>query len=189
MAIASFMVPLGTPAPDFALPSADGRTVVALQDFSGASALLVVFLSNHCPYVRRIENGIGAATAEYAAGGLAAVGICSNDVANYPDDGVPHLREQAERAGFGFPYLIDGTQEVARAYKAACTPDFFLYDAGRRLAYRGEFDGARPRNDVPSDGATLRSALDHVLAGKPVPEPHAPSLGCGIKWKPGDEPG
>jgi peroxiredoxin len=187
MAIASFMVPLGTPAPGFALPSADGRTV-ALQDFSGASALLVVFLSNHCPYVRRIESALGTATAEYAAKGLATVGICSNDVTNYPDDDVPHLREQAERAGFAFPFLIDGSQEVARAYKAACTPDFFLYDAARRLAYRGEFDGARPRNDVPSDGATLRSALDRVLAGEPVPEPHAPSLGCGIKWKPGNEP-
>ncbi|GAA3926535.1 thioredoxin family protein [Actinomadura viridis] len=188
MAIASFMVPLGSPAPGFALPSIDGGTV-SLEDFAGAPALLVVFLSNHCPYVRRIENAFGAMTAEYAAKGLSTVAIGSNDVERYPDDDAEHLRGQAERAGFGFPYLIDGSQEVARAYRAACTPDFFLYDANGALAYRGQFDGARPRNEVPSDGADLRAAVDHVLAGEPVPEPHTPSLGCGIKWKPGNEPG
>ncbi|MFI0448551.1 thioredoxin family protein [Actinomadura sp. 6N118] len=188
MAISSFMVPLGTPAPSFALPSIDGGEV-SPEDFAGAPALLVVFLSNHCPYVRRIEHAIGAVTAEYAARGLTTVAICSNDVVNYPDDGADHLREQAKRAGFGFPYLVDESQEVARAYRAACTPDFFLYDAERRLAYRGEFDGARPRNDLPADGSTLRAALDHVLAGETVPEPHTPSLGCGVKWKPGNEPG
>jgi peroxiredoxin len=188
MAIASFMVPLGTPAPDFALPPAAGGPAVPLDSFSGASALLVAFLSNHCPYVRHVEASLGAVTAEYAAKGLATVAICSNDVERYPDDGAARLREQAARAGFTFPYLVDESQEVAHAYKAACTPDFFLYDAERRLAYRGEFDGARPRNDVPSDGAALRAAIDRVLAGEPVPEPHAPSLGCGIKWKPGNEP-
>ncbi|MFC6883983.1 MULTISPECIES: thioredoxin family protein [Actinomadura] len=187
MAIASFMVPLGTPAPGFALPSIDARTV-SLEDLPPSPALLVVFLSNHCPYVRRIEKGIGEVTAEYAAKGLSTVAICSNDVSDYPDDDASHLREQAERAGFRFPYLVDESQEVALAYKAACTPDFFLYDAQRRLAYRGEFDGARPRNDVPADGSTLRAALELVLAGETVPEPHTPSLGCGIKWKPGNEP-
>ena len=121
--------------------------------------------------------------------GVATVAICSNDVERYPDDGAGHLREQADRAGFAFPYLIDESQEVAHSYRAACTPDLFLYDAGRRLAYRGEFDGARPRNDVPSDGSSLRAAIDRVLAGEPVPEPHTPSLGCGIKWRPGNEPG
>ncbi|HEX2314130.1 MAG TPA: thioredoxin family protein [Thermomonospora sp.] len=187
MAIASFMVPLGTPAPGFSLPSIEGGTV-SLDDLAGPPALLVIFLSNHCPYVRRIETALGSVLAQYDPTALATVGICSNDVANYPDDDAEHLREQAKRAGFGFPYLVDETQEVAKVYRAACTPDFFLYDAERRLAYRGEFDGARPRNDVPSDGASLRAAIDRVLAGEAVPEPHTPSLGCGIKWKPGNEP-
>ncbi|MFC0042151.1 thioredoxin family protein [Actinomadura rayongensis] len=189
MAINSFMVPLGTPAPDFTLPAADGGKPFSLADTGDAAAVLVVFLSNHCPYVRRIETALGAVTAEYAARGVATVGIGSNDIDRYPDDDAEHLVEQAGRAGFTFPYLVDETQEVALAYRAACTPDFFLYDAARRLAYRGEFDGARPRNDVPSNGATLRAALDLVLAGEPVPEPHTPSLGCGVKWRPGNEPG
>jgi peroxiredoxin len=187
MAIASFMVPLGSPVPAFRLPSIDGAPVSA-GDFADASALLVVFLSNHCPYVRRIETAIGALTTEYEGKGLATVAVCSNDVANYPDDGADHLREQAKRAGFRFPYLVDASQETAKAFKAACTPDFFLYGRERTLAYRGEFDGARPRNDVVSDGASLRAALDLVLTGKDVPEPHTASLGCGIKWKPGNEP-
>lgn len=187
MAIASFMVPLGSPVPAFRLPSIEGQTV-SDGDFAEASALLVMFLSNHCPYVRRVEAGIGTLASQYADRGLAAVAVCSNDTSNYPDDGADHLREQAKRAGFGFPYLVDESQETARAFKAACTPDFFLYDGERELAYRGEFDGARPRNDVPSDGSSLRAALELVLAGEDVPEPHAPSLGCGIKWKPGNEP-
>lgn len=187
MAIESFMVPIGTSAPDFSLPAVGGGKV-SLRDFDGSPALLVVFLSNHCPYVRRIESGLGSVIADYQPSGLAAVAICSNDVVNYPDDGAEFLREQAERAKFTFPYLVDESQEVARAYRAACTPDFFLYDAERRLAYRGEFDRARPRNDVPADGSALRAAMDEVLAGRPVPEPHTPSLGCGIKWRPGNEP-
>lgn len=187
MAISSFMVPLGTPAPDFALPSLDGRTV-SLTDFGDAPALLVLFLSNHCPYVRRIESGLGAVLAEYGRRGVAAVAICSNDAERYPDDDAAHLREQARRAGFGFPYLIDADQKVAKAFKAACTPDLFLYDARRRLAYRGQFDAARPGNELPSDGAVLRAAMDLVLDGEPVPEPHIASLGCGIKWRPGNEP-
>lgn len=188
MAIASFMVPVGTPLPRFSLPSIEGG-VVADGDFGEAAALLVIFLSNHCPYVRRIEERIGAVTSQYAGRGLATVAVCSNDVSNYPDDGVEHLREQAERAGFRFPYLVDESQETAKAFRAACTPDFFLYDRERGLAYRGEFDGARPKNDVPSDGGSLRAAVELVLAGKSVPEPHTPSLGCGIKWKAGNEPG
>jgi peroxiredoxin len=182
MALQSLLVPLGTPAPDFSLPAIDGRTV-SLDDFADAPALLVIFLSNHCPYVKRVERAVAEVTTEYAARGLASVGISSNDVVNYPDDDAAHLAEQVERTGFGFPYLVDESQEVARAYRAACTPDFFLYDAGRRLAYRGEFDGARPKNDVPATGATLRAAVELVLAGQNVPEPHSPSLGCGIKWK------
>lgn len=187
MAIASFMVPLGSPLPPFRLPSVEGGTV-ADADFPDAQALLVIFLSNHCPYVRRIESGIGVLTAEYAGKGLATVGIGSNDVSRYPEDDVAHLRDQATRSGFSFPCLLDETQETARAYRAACTPDFFLYDGDRRLAYRGEFDGARPNNDRPVDGSSLRAALDLVLAGKAVPEPHTPSLGCGIKWRPGNDP-
>jgi peroxiredoxin len=186
MAVSSFMVPLGTPAPDFELPSIDGKRV-ALDELKGSPATLVIFLSNHCPYVRRIEDGIGRFAADFQ-GRVATVAICSNDVENYPDDDAAHLAEQARRAGFGFPYLVDETQEVAKAYKAACTPDFFLYDADLRLAYRGEFDGARPRNDEPVTGASLRAAVDALLAGTTVPEAQAPSLGCGIKWKPGNEP-
>jgi peroxiredoxin len=187
MAVSSFMVPLGSPAPDFVLPAVDGSTV-ALTDVKDAPALLVVFLCNHCPYVRHIETALGEFTREYAQRGLATVAVCSNDTDSYPDDSAAHLAEQARRAGFDFPYLIDETQEVALAYRAACTPDFFLYGRDRKLAYRGQFDDARPSNDVPVTGSTLRAAVDAVLDGQPVPEPHRPSLGCGIKWKPGNEP-
>ncbi|GAA3808711.1 thioredoxin family protein [Sphaerisporangium flaviroseum] len=185
MAVTSFMVPLGTPAPAFDLPSIDGGRV-SLADLKSTPATLVIFLSNHCPYVRRIEQGIGTLAADYRDL-LTTVAICSNDVVNYPDDDTAHLAEQARRAGFGFPYLVDESQDVARAYKAACTPDFFLYDADRNLAYRGEFDDARPSNQVPVTGASLRRAVDAVLAGEPVPGRQNPSLGCGIKWKPGGE--
>ncbi|GII91770.1 thioredoxin family protein [Sinosporangium siamense] len=185
MAVSSFMVPLGTPAPDFDLPAVGGGRV-ALRDLKGAPATLVIFLSNHCPYVRRIEHGIGAFAADYA-GRIVTVAIASNDMVAYPDDDAAHLAEQARRAGFPFAYLLDETQETARAYRAACTPDFFLYDGDLKLAYRGEFDGARPKNDVPVTGSSLRAATDAVLAGQPAPE-QAPSLGCGIKWKPGNEP-
>jgi peroxiredoxin len=187
MAAWSFMIPLGTPAPGFTLPSTEGHTVSS-DDFGDAPGLLVAFLSNHCPYVRRIEDAIAEVVAEYQKEGLAAVGICSNDADHYPADDADHLAEQAKRAGFTFPYLIDETQAVAKAYRAACTPDFFLYDAERLLAYRGEFDSARPGNDLPADGATLRAALYQVLGGRPVPGPHVPSVGCGIKWRPGNEP-
>ncbi|MFC4532048.1 thioredoxin family protein [Sphaerisporangium dianthi] len=185
MAVTSFMVPLGTAAPEFDLPSVGGGRV-SLAELERTPATLVIFLSNHCPYVRRIEQGIGALAADYR-GRVTTVAICSNDVVNYPDDDAGHLAEQAGRAGFDFPYLIDEPQDVAKAYHAACTPDFFLYDADRRLAYRGEFDDARPSNQVPVTGSTLRRAIDAVLAGQPVPGPQNPSLGCGIKWKPGND--
>jgi peroxiredoxin len=187
-AVSSLMVPLGTPAPSFRLPSIGGH-VIAFEDFAHSPVLLVVFLSNHCPYVRHVERGLSRVAADYAGTGLSAVGIASNDAASYPDDNVAQLAKQARRAGFEFPYLVDETQEVARAYRAACTPDFFLYDAERALAYRGEMDGARPSNDVPNDGRVLRAAIDLVLRSMPVPEPHRPSLGCSLKWKPGNEPG
>ncbi len=187
MAIASHMVPLGTPAPEFALPVLGGGTL-SLADLADAPALLVAFLSNHCPYVRHLESVLGPLTGKLAADGLATVAICSNDVDRYPDDGPAGLTEQVERAAFPFPYLIDTSQEVATAYRAACTPDFFLFGADRRLAWRGQFDDSRPSTGGPVTGETLRVAVEHVLAGRAVPEPHAPSLGCGIKWKPGNEP-
>jgi len=180
------MVPLGTPAPPFALPSLDGH-IVRSDGFAAGRPLLVMFLCNHCPYVRHIERQLGAFVSEHA-GEVDAVAICSNDIDRYPDDGPAGLAEQTDRARFAFPYLLDDSQQVALAYRAACTPDFFLYDADRKLAYRGEFDESRPRNDSPVTGQALRAALELVLAGKPVDEPHVPSLGCGIKWKPGNEP-
>lgn len=186
MAVNSFMVALGTPAPPFALPSLDGQ-IVTSDGLAPGRPLLVMFLSNHCPYVRHIERELGSLIAEYAPD-LGAVAICSNDVNNYPDDGPAGLAEQVHRAGFTFPYLLDDTQQVALAYRGACTPDFFLYDTGRKLAYRGEFDESRPRNDSPVTGKALRAALDLVLVGQPVPEPQVPSMGCGIKWKPGNDP-
>lgn len=180
------MVPLGTPAPPFALPSLDGQ-IIRSDGFAAGRPLLVMFLCNHCPYVRHIERQLGALVSEHADK-VDAVAICSNDIDNYPDDGPAGLTEQAHRAGFTFPYLLDESQQVALAYRAVCTPDFFLYDADRKLAYRGEFDESRPRNDIPVTGQALRAALELVLAGKPVDEPQMPSLGCGIKWKPGNEP-
>jgi peroxiredoxin len=186
MAASSLMVPLGTPAPDFELPSADGTTL-KLADLDGR-ALLVMFLCNHCPYVRHVERALGALVAEYAGQGVAAVGICSNDLDAYPDDGPEGMATQARRAGFGFPYLLDETQQVAAAYRAMCTPDLFAYGPDRLLAYRGAFDDSTPRNGRPVTGALLRDALDRVLAGQPVPEPHRPSMGCSLKWKDGNRP-
>ncbi|QSB13636.1 thioredoxin family protein [Natronosporangium hydrolyticum] len=188
MAVNSFMVPLGSPAPDFTLPRADGAGEVSLKEITEAPALLVAFLCNHCPYVQHIETAFGEFTREYAARGLATVAICANDALTYPDDEPAQLVAQARRAGFEFPYLVDEAQEVALAYHAACTPDFFLYDARRQLAYRGQFDESRPRSGEAPTGAALRAAVDHVLADSPVPEPHHPSVGCGIKWRPGVEP-
>ncbi|MGH3979700.1 MAG: thioredoxin family protein [Pseudonocardiaceae bacterium] len=188
MAVHSFMIPLGDPMPEFSLPSVGGEKVSSAE-FAGAPAVLVMFLSNHCPYVRHIEQTLGSVVADYAGRGVAAVAICSNDTHTHPEDAADGLAGQARRAGFGFPYLVDESQDVAKAFNAACTPDFFLYDRSGRLAYRGEFDEARPRNDVPVTGEALRAAMDRVLAGEPVPEPQAPSMGCGIKWKPGNEPG
>ncbi|HEV2088508.1 MAG TPA: thioredoxin family protein [Cryptosporangiaceae bacterium] len=180
MAVSSLMVPLGTSAPDFRLPDVTGRTV-ARDDFADAPALLVAFLCNHCPYVRHVEGVLAEVLAAHPR--LAVVGICTNDADAYPDDRPEHLAEQARRAGWTFPYLVDAEQEVARAFNAACTPDFFLYDADRRLAYRGAFDDSTPGNGKPVTGANLDAAITAVLAGRAVPEPHQPSMGCGIKWR------
>ncbi len=175
------MVPLGTPAPDFALADLAGKTVHR-DDLAAAPALLVAFLCNHCPYVRHIEAELGRLLLRFPS--LATVGVCSNDTDAYPDDQPEHLAGQAQRAGWAFPYLVDADSSVGRAYHAACTPDFFLYDAGRRLAYRGAFDESSPGNSKPVTGDLLAAAITHVLAGEPVPEPHTPSMGCSIKWRP-----
>ncbi|MFI2351759.1 thioredoxin family protein [Streptomyces sp. NPDC019443] len=180
MAVSSQMVPLGRPAPDFALPDLAGRTV-RRDDFVAAPGLLVAFLCNHCPYVRHVEAGLGRLLARHPD--LAVVGVCANDTDAYPDDRPERLAEQARRAGWSFPYLVDFEQTVARAYEAACTPDFFLYDAQRRLAYRGAMDDSTPGSGKPVTGELLEDAITHVLVGEAVPEPHRPSLGCSIKWR------
>jgi peroxiredoxin len=186
-AVPSTMLELGTPAPHFALPDTEGR-VVSLDDLRAAPALLVMFICNHCPYVRHLRTALAELGREYQARGAAIVGIMSNDVERYPADHPDRMREERADAGWTFPYLYDATQEVAHAYRAACTPDFFLFDGEGRLAYRGQFDDSRPRNDLPVTGRDLRAALDAVLDGRPVPPEQTPSIGCNIKWKPGTEP-
>ena len=183
----STMLPLGTQAPDFTLPDPSGNPV-SLSDFADAPVLLVAFICNHCPFVKHIADGFSSLAKEYQAKGVAVVAINSNDVENYPDDAPPKMAEEIKARGYTFPYLIDETQEVAKAYRAACTPDFYVFDAQRQLVYRGQMDGARPGNDIPITGADLRDALDAVLEGRPTPEEQRPSIGCNIKWKPGNEP-
>lgn len=184
----SRMVELGTQAPDFALPDvASGRTV-RLADFAAAPALLVAFICNHCPYVRHVRGGFVAFAREYQSKGLAIVAISANDAASYPDDAPEAMVREAKNAGFTFPYLYDETQAVARAYEAICTPDFFLFDRERKLVYRGRFDASRPGSNQPVTGGDLRAAADALLAGRPVPAEQQPSMGCSIKWKPGNAP-
>jgi peroxiredoxin len=184
----STMAELGTPAPDFSLQEPATGRIVSRDDFSTAKALLVVFLSNHCPYVKHVASGLAAFEREYRDMGLATVGINANDVANYPDDSPEAMEREVERRGYGFPYLFDASQEAAKAYRAACTPDFFLYGRDRRLAYRGQFDASRPGSDVPVTGRDLRAAVDAVLAGEEPAAVQTPSVGCNIKWKPGNNP-
>ncbi len=188
VAVNSTMLPLGTSAPDFSLPDAVGGDTVSLRDLADAPVLLVMFISNHCPYVKHVSAELGRLGSDYGSRGVAVVAICSNDVENYPDDAPPRMAEFAAANGFTFPYLHDESQAVALAYHAACTPDFFVFDAERALVYRGQLDGARPGNGVPVDGRDLRAALDAALEGAPAPEPQAPSMGCNIKWKAGSEP-
>ncbi len=179
---ASTMLELGTEAPDFSLPNVDDTTV-SLADFAQKKGLLVVFMCNHCPFVIHLRSELAAFTKEYHEKGLGVVGISSNDVSTHPDDSPEKMKEEAASAGYVFPYLYDETQEVAKAYKAACTPDFFLFDGDMKLVYRGQFDDSRPGNGKPITGADLRAACDQVLAGSPVPEDQTPSIGCNIKWK------
>lgn len=184
---ASTMLPLGTAAPDFSLPDTAGRTV-SLADFKDSPALLVIFMCNHCPYVQHVADGLAKLAKDYQDRGVAVVGINSNDTATYPDDSPAKMADEVRQRGYTFPYLFDETQQVAKAYRAACTPDFFLFDSQRKLVYRGQMDDSRPQSGVPVTGQDLRRALDAVLARAPVPEPQKPSLGCNIKWKPGNEP-
>ena len=183
----SKMIPLGTIAPDFRLPDTTGK-LVALADFKAAPATLVMFICNHCPFVRHIRSGLAQFAREYQSRGLAIIAINSNDVVAYPDDSPAKMADEVKHAGYTFPYLYDETQAVAKAYGAACTPDFFLFDGDRRLVYRGQFDGSRPTNRLAVTGTDLRAAADSVLAGKAVPPEQKPSIGCNIKWKPGAAP-
>ncbi len=181
------MLPLGTAAPDFKLPDTNGKTV-SLADFQGAPALLVLFICNHCPYVKHIRAGLAQLGRDYRPRGAAIVAINSNDVANYPDDSPARMKAEVKAAGYLFPYLHDESQAVAKAYHAACTPDIYLFDRNQKLVYRGQFDDSRPGNGVPVTGKDLRAALDAVLAGQPVPPNQKASVGCNIKWKAGNEP-
>jgi peroxiredoxin len=183
----STMLPLGTAAPDFRLPDTDGRTV-SLGDFQGAPALLVIFLCNHCPYVKHVRTELARLCKEYQARGVGMVGISSNDVTTHPDDSPAMMAREKVQAGYAFPYLYDESQAVARAYQAACTPDFFVFDKSQRLVYRGQLDASRPGNSIPVTGKDLRAALDAVLAGKQPADDQRPSMGCNIKWKRGNEP-
>jgi peroxiredoxin len=178
---------LGTSAPAFQLPDIDGR-YVGLDDYASASALLVAFICNHCPYVKHIRAGFIDFVREYQPRGVAIVAINSNDASEHPDDAPEMMAIEAKQYGFTFPYLYDETQEIAKAYQAACTPDFFLFDNRGGLVYRGQFDGSRPGNNMPVNGASLRAAVDAVLAGERVPTEQRPSIGCNIKWRSGNEP-
>jgi len=184
----STMLPLGTRAPAFTLTNAvDGRSV-SLADYEGRPALLVMFICNHCPYVQHVLKEIGRLAADYSSRGLAIVAINSNSAETHPQDGPEHMKTLAIAEGWAFPFLFDESQAVAKEYKAACTPDFFLFDSEQRLAYRGQLDDSRPGNAIPVTGSDLRRAVDAVLEGSPIPEEQKPSMGCNIKWKPGHEP-
>lgn len=181
------MLALGTPAPDFQLHDTAGKTAT-LGSFKSAPALVVMFICNHCPYVKHLRAGLAEFGRDCEAKGVAVVAINSNDAVNYPEDSPAKMKLEAQAAGYTFPYLYDETQKVAKAYRAACTPDFFLFDRGRRLVYRGQFDASRPGNGIPVTGKDLRAAVDAVLKGTTPTMNQAPSIGCNIKWKPGNEP-
>jgi peroxiredoxin len=183
----STMLPLGTDAPDFRLPDTNGKTV-SLADFKHAPALLVMFICNHCPYVKHLRQGLAQLGRDYQPKGVGIVAINSNDIASYPADSPEKMKEEVQSTGYTFPYLFDATQSVAKAYRAACTPDIYLFDGKHRLVYRGQFDDSRPGNGRPVTGKDLRAAIDAILAGKPVPKDQNPSMGCNIKWKSGNAP-
>lgn len=183
----STMLELGTEAPDFSLPEAEGGTV-SLADFEDREALVVMFICAHCPFVKHLRTHFAELLADYQEKGAGVVAINANDEERYPQDGPEGMAAEKAEVGYTFPYLFDESQEVARAYRAACTPDFYVFDRDRRLRYRGQYDDSRPGNDVPVTGADLRAALDAVLSGKAPDADQKPSIGCNIKWKPGNEP-
>jgi len=184
-AVESEMLAIGTRAPEFSLPDPD-KQMHTLPD--RADAFLVMFICNHCPFVQHVREELSRLGKEYGNRNVAICAINSNDTNNYPGDSAENMKQEAETWGYSFPYLLDADQSVAKDYRAACTPDFYLFDAARSLVYRGQLDGSRPSNDVPVDGRDLRAALDAVLSGTPVSEQQKPSIGCNIKWKPGNEP-
>ena len=183
----STMLPLGTPMPAFRLPDFHG-TPVSPEQFASAPVLLVIFICPHCPFVQHVRAGFARFAAEYQSKGLAIVAINSNDTAAFPEDNADGMRREAATAGYTFPYLIDETQGVAKLYRAACTPDIFLFDRQRNLVYRGQFDSSRPGNGIPVTGSDLRAAADAALAGQAPSSDQKPSIGCNIKWKPGNQP-
>ena len=184
----STMLALGTQAPDFQLPDVVSDQTVSLATFAEEKALLTMFICKHCPYVMHVQEELARIGGDYADRALGIVAISSNDVSNHPDDAPDQLKAMAQQLGFTFPFCYDETQEVARAYTAACTPDFFLFDSDCRLVYRGQLDDSRPENGQPVNGSDLRAAIDAVLAGQPISPEQKPSLGCNIKWKAGSEP-
>ena len=184
----STMLALGTPAPAFTLPDVVSGKTVSLDTCAGKTALLVMFICRHCPYVVHVRQELARLGKDYAARGVGIVAISANDAVGYPDDAPDQLKAMSQELGFTFPFCYDESQATAQAYTAACTPDFFLFDAGRKLVYRGQLDDSRPGNGKPLTGRDLRAAIDAVLAGRPVNPNQQPSVGCNIKWKQGNEP-
>ncbi len=186
----SQMIELGTEAPNFSLPDVVSGNTISLDDFPDAKGFMIAFICNHCPFVQLIRHEFARYGREYTDKGIAVIAINSNDIEAHPEDGPDAMRDDARRFGYAFPYCLDEDQSVAKAYQAACTPDLYLFDADRKLVYRGQFDDARPGSDVPVTGADLRAATDALLAGQAIPaDDQKASLGCNIKWKPGNEPG
>jgi thiol-disulfide isomerase/thioredoxin len=188
MALESIMLPLGTPAPSFFLPEVVSGKRLSLEGFKDKPALLVMFICQHCPYVVHVRNELARLGQDYIPRKVGIVAISSNDVSRYPEDSPEHLKRMALELGLNFPVCYDETQETAKAYRAACTPEFYLFDADRKLVYRGQLDESRPKNGLPVTGKDLREALEALLSGKPISQAQKPSIGCGIKWKPGNEP-
>lgn len=183
----SQMLALGTVLPSFSLPDADGR-IHSPDDAAGADAYLIMFICNHCPFVKHVRRELARLGQDYGARNVAIFAINSNDSDSYPDDSPARMKEETRAQDYRFPYLVDSGQSVAKAFKAACTPDFFVFDGDRRLVYRGQLDGSRPSNDIPVTGKDVRGALDAILQGDEVPEDQVPSIGCNIKWRPGNAP-
>ncbi|MGI9453087.1 MAG: thioredoxin family protein [Pirellulales bacterium] len=183
----STMLPLGTEAEDFSLTNIDGRTL-SFADVAGERGTVLMFICNHCPFVKHVANELAAIGYEYMPKGVGMVAINSNDVAAHPADSPEQMIHESEQRGYSFPYLFDETQEVAKTYGAACTPDFYLFDGNHKLVYRGQLDGSRPDSGVPVTGEDLRKAIDALLESRPLPQPQHPSIGCNIKWRPGNEP-